>query len=101
MEFINLDLDSLSIIMELMPHGSLLSYISKQQEKMPWADRYQVMLDLCEGMAFLHSGEFVDGTPKMELFHQDIKSSNVLLSFEAGGKLRAKITDFGLSCMRD
>jgi serine/threonine protein kinase len=82
--------------MALMPLGSLLSYIKDKQEEMPWSDRYQVMVDLCEGMEFLHAGTFADGKPKMELFHQDIKSSNALLSLE-GGKLRSKITDFGLS----
>jgi serine/threonine protein kinase len=96
-EFINLDLETLSIIMELMPLGSLLTYIQKQQEKMPWSDRHQIMIDLCAGMEFLHAGTFADGEPKMELFHQDIKSSNVLLSIE-DGEVRSKITDFGLSC---
>lgn len=79
-----------------MPQGSLYAYIQKMQEHMPWSDRVQLMIDICEGMEFLHSGVFADGKPKMELFHQDIKSSNVLLKMEAG-VLRAKITDFGLS----
>jgi serine/threonine protein kinase len=96
-EFINLDLDTLSIIMEMMPLGSLYAYIGKEQEKMSWKDRHQMMIDLCDGMEFLHAGTYADGSPKMELFHQDIKSSNVLLSYE-DGKLRSKITDFGLSC---
>jgi len=96
-EFINLDLQTLSIIMEIMPLGSLNVFIRNEQEKIPWSDRVQIMLDLCEGMEFLHAGVYADGKPKMELFHQDIKSSNVLLSIK-GGKLRSKITDFGLSC---
>jgi serine/threonine protein kinase len=57
------------------------------------------MIDLCAGMEFLHSGTFADGSAKQILFHQDIKSSNILLKFE-DNKSRAKITDFGLSLAR-
>jgi serine/threonine protein kinase len=114
-EFINLDLDSLSIIMELMPVGSLSSYIQrnransaqKTEEKMLWSVRTRIMTDICEGVEYLHSpmkpGIFftfllrLDGSKKLELFHQDIKSSNVLLKIE-DGQVRAKISDFGLSC---
>ena len=82
--------------MELMPVGSLFKHLERNMESMPWSDRYQMMADICEGMEFLHSGTFADGSPKMELFHQDLKSSNILLAMERG-KLRAKITDFGIS----
>jgi serine/threonine protein kinase len=85
--------------MELMPLGSLFSYIRKNQEAIPWKDRHQLMMDLCAGMEFLHSGKFADGSAKQVIFHQDIKSSNVLLKFE-DNKPRAKITDFGLSLAR-
>ena len=55
------------------------------------------MADLCEGMEFLHSGVGGDPAVKRQVFHQDIKSSNVLLKYEQDGDLRAKISDFGLS----
>jgi serine/threonine protein kinase len=56
------------------------------------------MLDICEGMAYLHSSTYADGSEKKVLFHQDLKSANVLLA-EEDGILRAKIGDFGLSRM--
>jgi serine/threonine protein kinase len=57
-----------------------------------------MMLDICEGMAYLHSSTNADGSEKKELFHQDLKSANVLLT-EVDETIRAKIGDFGLSCM--
>jgi serine/threonine protein kinase len=57
-----------------------------------------MMLDICEGMAFLHSNVHAEKSAKQVLFHQDLKSANVLLTAE-GGIIRGKIGDFGLSCM--
>jgi tRNA A-37 threonylcarbamoyl transferase component Bud32 len=95
-QFIGFDFRTVSIIMELMPRGALSSFISKCKYNMDWSTRYQMMLDICEGMAFLHSTTCADGLDKKELFHQDLKSANVLL-LEEKGILRAKIGDFGLS----
>ena len=47
---------------------------------------WQWMLEVAEGMAFLH---------ERGMIHRDLKSLNILL--EAGPKGRAKIADFGLS----
>ena len=85
--------------MEFMPSGSLLSFIAKNRN-MKWKDRYQMMIDICEGMAYLHSPETADGSPKVEVFHQDLKSGNILLTMQHGS-LRGKISDFGLSNLRD
>jgi serine/threonine protein kinase len=82
-----------------MPLGSLSSYISKNK-KMPWPDRYQIMADISEGMAFLHSNTQENGKSKQELFHQDLKSGNVLLTVWEN-KLRGKISDFGLAFLRE
>jgi hypothetical protein len=97
-QFIGFDFRKVSIIMELMPQGALSSLIAKSKHTMKWSTRYQMMLDICEGMAFLHSATYADGTVKKELFHQDLKSANVLL-IEVDGVIRAKIGDFGLSRM--
>jgi serine/threonine protein kinase len=83
---------------ELMPHGALSTFIAKSGNTMKWSTRYQMMHDICEGMAYLHSTTHADGSEKKELFHQDLKSANVLLT-EVDGIIRAKIGDFGLSCM--
>jgi tRNA A-37 threonylcarbamoyl transferase component Bud32 len=97
-QFIGFDFRKVSIIMELMPHGALSTFIAKSKYNMEWSTRYQMMLDICEGMAYLHSPTNADGSEKKELFHQDLKSANVLLT-EVDGIIRAKIGDFGLSCM--
>jgi hypothetical protein len=95
-QFIGFDFRKVSIIMELMPHGALSTFIAKSKYTMEWSTRYQMMLDICEGMAYLHSATYADGSEKKELFHQDLKSANVLL-IEVDGIIRAKIGDFGLS----
>jgi hypothetical protein len=97
-QFISFDFRNVSIIMELMPQGALSTFIAKSKNTMKWSTRYQMMLDICEGMAFLHSATYADGSAKKELFHQDLKSANVLL-IEVDGIIRAKIGDFGLSRM--
>lgn len=96
--FIDYDIATSSIIMEYMPVGSLGSYIFNHQN-MGWDERFSVLKDVAEGMDFLHA-KFYGGTPKQDVFHQDLKSQNVLLHFE-GKILRAKLTDFGLSVVRE
>jgi serine/threonine protein kinase len=96
-EFIDFDASSFCIIMEYLPFGSLLAYIY-DNPGFKWHDRYQVMLDICEGMAYLHSHKKLDGSPKAEAYHQDLKSANVLLTMDQNKFLRSKIADFGLSC---
>lgn len=95
-EFIFFEIESLAIVLEYMPMGSLQSLIEDSKNEISWSLRYQMMLDICEGMNFLHSDVAEDGSPKAILFHQDLKSGNVLLSQE-NGVTRAKISDFGLS----
>jgi serine/threonine protein kinase len=68
---------------------------------MPWKERHQIMVDICKGMDFLHSDRFEDGSRKQVLFHQDLKSGNVLLCMKGSpATLRGKICDFGLSCKK-
>ena len=61
-----------------------------------------MMLDVTEGMAYLHATTHQDGTPKPKVYHQDLKSANVLLTRETSGssKMRGKISDFGLSHLK-
>jgi hypothetical protein len=97
--FIKFEIESLGIVLEYLPLGSLYGYIQKSKGNYPWTDRYQMMLDICEGMEFLHSKVYADGSQKKVLFHQDLKSGNVLLAMEGSPPtLRGKISDFGLSC---
>jgi hypothetical protein len=92
-QFIGFDFRQVSIIMELMPCGALSSFIKEKKKSMKWSTRYQMMLDICEGMAYLHSSTDVDGSEKKILFRQDLKSANILLA-EVDGSIRAKIGDF-------
>jgi serine/threonine protein kinase len=100
-EFIFLELDTFSLVMEFMPEGTLFSFIQKHRKPpCPWNVRHQLLSDVCEGMEFLHSsfhgGEDIE---KKEVFHQDLKTQNILLKLGLDRKLRAKISDFGLSRM--
>jgi hypothetical protein len=97
--FIMFEIESLGIVLEYLPLGSLDGYIKNSKGVMPWTDRYQMMLDIFEGMEFLHSKVYADGSIKKVLLHQDLKSGNVLLCMEGSPPtLRGKISDFGLSC---
>jgi serine/threonine protein kinase len=97
-EFIGLRNNPLSLVMEYLPLGTLHALISEGEVIQSWQLRYQMMLDICEGMAYLHSSKNADGSPKKQCFHQDLKTGNVLLE-NIDGELRAKIADFGLSCI--
>ena len=72
-----------SLVMELMPQGSLYNVLHNNQE-LPWPIRYQIALDIAHGLETLH---------EHQILHRDLKSLNVLL----GAGLRAKLSDFGLS----
>lgn len=52
-----------------------------------------------DGMKYLHAKEDAKGKKKPQLYHQDLKTANILLILE-NGKIRAKITDFGFSVIR-
>jgi hypothetical protein len=97
--FIGFRVAPLSLVMEYLPLGTLGTLIKSRKEIKKWGLRYQMMLDISEGMKFLHASiNPLDGKPKMECFHQDLKTVNVLLE-NVNGSLRAKIADFGLSCI--
>lgn len=72
-----------ALVMELMPHGSLHQLLHNGQA-LEWKIRYQISQDIAHGLLLLHG----DG-----ILHRDLKSDNVLLD----DRLRAKLSDFGLS----
>jgi serine/threonine protein kinase len=98
-EFIDLEIETFSIVMELMPMGTLANSIRKNTLK-SWVQKKQILTDICQGSAFLHASVYSDGRPKKIVLHQDLKSPNVLLGME-NGELRAKIADFGLAFLKD
>jgi hypothetical protein len=98
--FVYFEIESFGIVLQYLPLGSLDAYIKKSKGVMPWNDRHRMMVDICKGMEFLHSPVYDGGAKKQVLFHQDLKSGNVLMSMEGSPPvLRGKISDFGLSCM--
>jgi serine/threonine protein kinase len=81
-----------------MPLGTLGNGISRNKLG-SLVIRRHILLDICEGGAYLHASVY-DGKEKRVVLHQDIKSANVLLGME-DGKLRAKISDFGMSFLKE
>ncbi|KAJ3119759.1 hypothetical protein HK101_007131, partial [Irineochytrium annulatum] len=82
-----------AIVMELSEIGSLKDFY-RTNEVRPFTERLSLALDIAEGMAFLHSSR-----PK-PIIHRDLKGANVLLALR-GGRLLAKVTDFGLAIVKD
>ncbi len=72
-----------SLVMELMPKGSLYQLLHNAQE-LPWSIRFQIALDAAWGLKDLHG---------YSILHRDLKSLNILLD----DRLRAKLADFGLA----
>jgi serine/threonine protein kinase len=99
--FVDFDIEAFALILELMPGGSLLSHIRDNSKEFKWSERYQMFLDICEGMTYLHDVTQPDGSVKPKIYHQDLKSANVLLLRDQHGALRGKISDFGLSALKN
>ena len=76
------------MVMELMEGGSLHGYINDKPCPEDWYTRYIIALDICHGVGYLH---------KLNVIHRDLKPGNVVLDKYA----RAKITDFGLSLVKN
>lgn len=98
--FIGYVLKRYSLVMEFMELGNLKKYIENRKPAIPWPDRFNFAVDICAGMFYLHSKVTPDGQKKPDLFHQDLKTSNVLLR-NIDGRITAKICDFGLSVLRE
>lgn len=76
--------DNYSLVLEYMCHGNLLEFLHKGKENVPWCLRARIVLDVIEGMLYVHS---------QRIIHQDLKPENVLVN----GDFHAKIADFGVS----
>lgn len=78
---VNMDVFPLCLISEWMIHQDVSTYIHKQN---PSVDRRMIIMDIADGLHYLHD---------FRLVHGDLKCANVLVD-EKG---RAKLADFGLS----
>lgn len=104
-EFIDIEMETFSIITELMSCGryllillfkSLKQYIKKHQFDCQWGKKHRMFVDVCEGMEYLHAVVDPESNPKTSVCHMDLKSSNVML-YKLDNSIRAKVSDFGLS----
>lgn len=59
------------IVTELMPNGSLLSYLHKNTTDVPLTRQLQMSLDIALGMSYLASKGFV---------HRDLAARNILVA---------------------
>ncbi|XP_021895021.1 receptor-like serine/threonine-protein kinase At1g78530 isoform X2 [Carica papaya] len=78
------------LIYELMPNGSLDSFLHDKKE-LDWPARYKIALGAARGISYLHH----DCIP--HIIHRDIKSSNILL--DQG--MEARVSDFGLATLME
>ncbi|KAG2640775.1 hypothetical protein PVAP13_2KG118348 [Panicum virgatum] len=82
---------------EYIGNGSLRDYVpdlhifkKEDDQDLPgWDKRYAIMEGICRGLDFLHE--------ECKLTHMDLKPENILLD----GNMVPKITDFGLSRLKD
>ena len=90
--------DPFMIVMELVSNGELYSLLhdDKLRSKITWQLRQRIAIDICKGMAYLHS-------KIPPIIHRDLKSPNILmtrLEVPKNDNLQeplAKVADFGLS----
>ncbi|KAH7467234.1 putative serine/threonine-protein kinase [Phytophthora ramorum] len=78
----------LCIVSEFMEQGDLSMLLnSKRKGELSWSkEKLQIATDIAEALAYLHGRQPI-------IIHRDLKSLNVLLD----NRLRAKLSDFGLS----
>ncbi len=81
-----------ALVMEYVPNGTLFALLQTQsKDKLPWDLFYQLAIDIANGIALLHS---------KDILHRDLRSHNILLTI-FDGRLRAKLSDFGLSTVKN
>jgi serine/threonine protein kinase len=84
-----------SLVLEFMPGGSLLDRLAPARADPPLTaqERFGIAADVARALRFLHA----EASPP--LIHQDVKSDNILLAVVGGGRLIAKVADFGTARM--
>ncbi|XP_011626152.1 probable LRR receptor-like serine/threonine-protein kinase At1g67720 [Amborella trichopoda] len=81
------------LVYEYMHNGTLRDHIHDpiKQKKLDWMSRLYIAEDAAKGLEYLHGGCIPS------IIHRDVKTSNILLDI----KMRAKVSDFGLSRCTD
>uniref|UniRef100_A0A3P8WN14 Tyrosine-protein kinase n=1 Tax=Cynoglossus semilaevis TaxID=244447 RepID=A0A3P8WN14_CYNSE len=75
---------SMSLVMEYLPHGSLIGYMDNNKHKVNTGRMLLFASQICKGMEYLQTLRYV---------HRDLAARNILVANE----VLVKITDFGLS----
>lgn len=68
-------------------HIVLIWKIGKKKISLGWKQRYDIILEIAKGLAYLHEEYHV------RIIHRDIKTNNILLDDD----LQPRISDFGLA----
>ncbi|ELP84472.1 serine/threonine protein kinase DCLK3, putative [Entamoeba invadens IP1] len=77
---------NISIIMELLPGGTLFSRVSKNENGLPEVEARWILYQVVSALYYLHTHSIV---------HRDIKPENILLLGDAG--LTCRVGDFGFA----
>nr|XP_031527042.1 cytoplasmic tyrosine-protein kinase BMX isoform X4 [Vicugna pacos] len=72
------------IVTEYITHGCLLNYLKSHGKRLEPSQLLEMCCDVCEGMAFLESHQFI---------HRDLAARNCLVDSD----LSVKVSDFGMT----
>ncbi|OEL31937.1 Cysteine-rich receptor-like protein kinase 36 [Dichanthelium oligosanthes] len=95
-KYILVDTEECVLCYEYVPKGSLQNYLSDDANRTDWDTHFKIIKGICQGVYFLHEGEFGRIVPEGEfgrIVHLDLQPANVLLD----ENMVPKIADFGLS----
>ncbi|XP_024537474.1 probable LRR receptor-like serine/threonine-protein kinase At1g67720 isoform X1 [Selaginella moellendorffii] len=84
----------LILVYEFLSNGTLREHLYGEGKRYPtlsWKTRLGIALDAAQGLEYLHT------SCNLHIIHRDVKTSNILLSFD----MVAKLSDFGLSKFYD
>ena len=73
--------DSFCIVLEYMSEGSL-DVLIQSKSLLSWIDRHGLMMDVAEGMTYLHSQAIFNAANKDAYFHKNLSSANILLEYD-------------------